>query len=267
MKGRRIFVVEDDRKIAELVADYLTSHGHEPTIFPDARRVVDEARRDAPAAFILDVMLPAGNGVELCRQLREFCPAPILMLTARVEERDKLTSLDIGADDYVTKPFSPQEVVARTNALIRRAEGRMTRNPEAQAWLVDEEGQRIAWAGDWLDLSPSEYRLLGAMMKHPGRVWSRAQLLDQLGEHALESGYRAIDSHVKNIRRKLAAVGSATDGGVASVYGSGYRFDPPKGDGLVGSGHSEGVTGRVGRQHRDLHPPVAARLHRQCGFG
>lgn len=225
--ARSIFVVEDDAKIAQIVADYLAGHGHRPRIFPDARSVVDCARRELPAAIILDVMLPAGNGVDLCRQLREFFPAPILMLTARVEERDKLEALDIGADDYVTKPFSPAEVVARINALIRRSEGRMTRNPEAQAFLVDEDGQRIAWHGAWLDLSPSEFRLLGAMMKYPGRVYSRAQLLDQLGEHALESGDRAIDSHVKNIRRKMAAV-NADAGGIGSVYGSGYRFEPTR---------------------------------------
>ncbi len=223
---REIFVVEDDSKIATIVADYLTSNGHSPRIFFDGKMVVEAARKKAPSAIILDVMLPAGNGVELCRQLRDFYPAPILMLTARVEERDKLTALEIGADDYVTKPFSPQEVVARINALIRRSEGRMTRNPEAQPYLVDEEGQRIAWHGAWLDLSPSEYRLLSVMMKHPGRVYSRSQLLDHLGDQALETGDRAIDSHVKNIRRKLAGVeGAAGDGGIGSVYGSGYRFE------------------------------------------
>ena len=151
-------------------------------------------------------------------------PAPILMLTARVEERDKLQALEIGADDYITKPFSPQEVVARTNAMIRRSEGRMTRNPSAQPFMVDEDGQRIAWHGEWLDLSPSEYRLLSVMMRHPGRVYSRAQLLDHLGEHALESGDRAIDSHIKNIRRKLATA-NGNGSAIGSVYGSGYRFD------------------------------------------
>ena len=226
MKLRTIFVVEDDVKIARIVADYLSNDGYRPRIFHDARSVVDEARKDPPAAMILDVMLPAGNGVDLCRQLRDFYPAPILMLTARVEERDKLDALDIGADDYITKPFSPQEVIARTNALIRRSEGRVVRNPEAQPFFVDEESQRVAWNGAWLDLSTSQYRLLSVMMKHPERIYSRAQLLDHLGDSALESGDRAIASHVKNIRRKLNAVNGAS-GGIASVYGSGYRFELP----------------------------------------
>ena len=224
---RTVFIVEDDGKIARIVADYLTSKGHSPRIFPDARSVVDEARKTPPAAIVLDIMLPAGNGVDLCRQLREFYPAPILMLTARVEEIDKLQALDIGADDYITKPFSPQELVARVNAQIRRSEGRMTRNPENQAYFVDTENQRIAWHGEWLDLSASQFRLLSVMMNHPGRIFSRAQLLDHLGDSALESGDRAIDSHVKNIRRKLTSTEDES-GGIASVYGSGYRFDPPR---------------------------------------
>ena len=221
---RTVFVVEDDSKIAQIVADYLTSKGHAPRVFADGRSVVDAARKDPPAAIILDVMLPAGNGVDLCRQLREFYPAPILMLTARIEERDKLQALEIGADDYITKPFSPQELVARTNAIIRRSEGRMTKNPEGQPCLIDDDGQRIAWHGTWLDLSASQFRLLSVMMRHPGRIYSRIQLLDHLGESANESGDRAIDSHIKNIRRKLA-VCQGTKGGIASVYGSGYRFD------------------------------------------
>lgn len=222
---RTIFVVEDDHKIAQIVADYLTSKGHRPRIFPDARSVVDAARSDPPAAIVLDIMLPAGNGVDLCRQLREFYPAPILMLTARIEEADKLQALDIGADDYITKPFSPREVVARVNAMIRRSEGRMTKNPDRQTVLIDREGQRIAWHGEWLDLSRSQFLLLSALMAHPGRVYSRAQLLDQLGDQAMESGDRAIDSHMKNIRKKMAKV-ERDGGGISSVYGSGYRFDP-----------------------------------------
>ena len=222
---RTIFVVEDDHKIAQIVADYLSSKGHDPRIFPDARSVIDAARSNPPAAIVLDIMLPAGNGVDLCRQLREFYPAPILMLTARLEEGDKLEALDIGADDYITKPFSPCEVVARVDAMIRRSEGRMTKNPEGQTVLIDNDGQRIAWHGAWLDLSRSQFLLLSALMGHPGRIYSRAQLLDQLGDQAMESGDRAIDSHMKNIRKKMAVVESG-GGGISSVYGSGYRFDP-----------------------------------------
>jgi two-component system response regulator BaeR len=146
------------------------------------------------------------------------------MLTARVEEADRLRGLDGGADDYVCKPFTAREVMARINAMIRRAEGRVTRDPAALPWMIDEECQRAAWRGHWLDLSPSEFRILAAMMRKPGRVFTRDHLLDQLGDRALESGDRAIDSHIKNIRRKIASVDAGATC-VASVYGVGYRFE------------------------------------------
>ena len=223
MPARTIFVVEDDAKIRQVMADFLTNEGHSPRLFPDARMVVDEARKEEPAAIVLDVMLPAGNGIDLCRSLREFYSGPILMVTARVEERDTLEALEIGADDYLAKPFSPKELVARVNAQIRRNEGRLTTDPGARRYVVDFDGRRIAWHGQWLDLSPSEFSILAIMLKNPERVYSRSQLLDQLGDHAFESGDRAIDSHIKNIRKKLAGFEGPV-GRIASVYGSGYKF-------------------------------------------
>jgi two-component system response regulator BaeR len=146
------------------------------------------------------------------------------MLTARVELNNKLSGLAAGADDYVTKPFSAAEVVARVGALIRRAEGRLTRDPASVLFMIDEDRQRIAWRGRWLDLSTFEFRILAAMMKQPGRVFTRDQLLDETGGAAQESGDRAVDTHIKNIRRKIAAVDPDALC-VASVYGSGYRFE------------------------------------------
>lgn len=225
IKGRSVFVVEDDRKISGILEDYLRSAGHEPRCFYDGRSVVDAVRSEEPAAVILDIMLPASDGLTICQKLREFSAVPVLMLTAKVEEIDKISGLAFGADDYVTKPFSAQEVIARVNAMIRRAEGRITNNPVGHLYMVDDDGQRVAWRGKWLDLSPSEFRILAAMMKQPGRVFSRDQLLDVLGDHALDSGDRAIDSHIKNIRRKIATVDAKAQC-IASVYGSGYRFEP-----------------------------------------
>ena len=223
---KTIFVVEDDPKIAQLVADYLTAAAFAPRIFPDGRSVVASVRADNPALVLLDVMLPASDGITLCKEIRRFSAVPIIMLTARVEERAKLGGLDCGADDYVTKPFSPAEVVARVKAQLRRAEGSVTTNPDAVDYLVDEDGYRIAWRGSWLDLSPSEYQLFAAMIKRPGVVFTRDQLLDTLGEAATESTDRAIDSHIKNLRRKIQRV---DDGArcITSVYGAGYRFAPP----------------------------------------
>ncbi|MEM9878400.1 MAG: response regulator [Pseudomonadota bacterium] len=221
-----IFIVEDDIKIAALVADFLAASGYQTRHFPDGRSVVAEVKAARPTAVILDLMLPASDGITVCRQIRTFSDVPIIMLTARVEEKSKLEGLGCGADDYVTKPFSPAELVARLEALLRRAQGRVTTNPEGLAYLVDEAGQRIAWSGRWLDLSPSEYRIFAAMIQRPGQVFSRDHLLDHLGDNALESTDRAIDSHIKNLRRKITAV-DAEAACIASVYGAGYRFDPP----------------------------------------
>jgi two-component system, OmpR family, response regulator BaeR len=132
--------------------------------------------------------------------------------------------LDCGADDFVTKPFSPRQVIARIFALLRRAEGKLTTDSENALYSIDEAAQRIAWRGHWLMLSSTEFQILSVMMKHPGRIFSRNQLLDRLAERAMESADRAIDSHIKNIRRKIAAIDRDT-GCVASAYGAGYRFE------------------------------------------
>lgn len=224
MTARIVFVVEDDPKIAAVLADYLRADGHEPQVFPDGRGVVAAVRACAPAAIILDLGLPGMDGMAICAAVRAFSAVPVLMLTARVEEADRLCGLDGGADDYVCKPFAVREVMARVNAMIRRAEGRVTRDPAALPWVIDDAGRRAAWRGQWLDLSPSEFRILAALMRSPGRVFTRDKLLDLLGDRALESGDRAIDSHIKNIRRKIAGV-DAEATCVASVYGVGYRFD------------------------------------------
>lgn len=223
-QARTVFVVEDDGKIAGVLVDYLRSAGYLTRLFVDGRAVVAAARKDPPSAVVLDLTLPGADGLSICAALREFSAVPILMLTARVELGNKLTGLAVGADDYVTKPFSAAEVVARVGALIRRAEGRLTRDPATVLFMIDEDRQRIAWRGKWLDLSTFEYRILVAMMKQPGRVFTRDQLLDETGGAAQESGDRAVDTHIKNIRRKIAAVDPDAFC-VASVYGSGYRFE------------------------------------------
>ena len=221
---RFVYIVEDEPKIAALLADFLSNAGFATRVFVDGRFVVDAVRSQPPAALILDLMLPVNDGMSLCRDIRRFSAVPVLMLTARVEEADILAGLACGADDFVTKPFSASQVVARITAMIRRAEGRVTSDPANVKYMIDEAGQRAAWRGHWLTLSTSEFQILSAMVKHPGRIFSRDQLLNLLGERAQESADRAIDSHIKNICRKLIAVDSDANC-VASVYGAGYRFD------------------------------------------
>lgn len=227
--ARPVLVVEDDAKIARLLVDYLRADGFEADSVHDGARALQRIEAAVPSALVLDLMLPGLDGVSLCRAVRRFSDVPILMLTARVDEVDRLLGLDSGADDYVCKPFSPREVVARVRALVRRAEGRLlvaVGSPAQVPWTVDEAGLRIAWRGQWLPLTPLEFRMLRRLLGCPGRVYSRAQLLDSVHADLRDVSDRAIDSHVKNLRRKINAVDPGAEC-LASVYGVGYRFDAP----------------------------------------
>lgn len=222
--ARRILVVEDDARIALLLLDYLRNDGHHAQALADGQLALSEIRHAPPDLLILDLMLPGLDGVSLCRAVRQFSAVPILMLTARVDELDRLLGLNSGADDYVCKPFSPREVMARVQALLRRAEGRFT--VTARVWNIDDGGLRIAWRGQWLLLTPLEFRMLRHLLSQPGRVFSRAQLLESAHGDLRDVNDRAIDTHVKNLRRKLQTV-HAGDDCITSVYGVGYRFDAP----------------------------------------
>jgi len=219
---RRILVVEDDAKIARLLVDYLARDGFDALAIADGQVALTHVERKIPALIVLDLMLPSLDGMSLCRAVRRFSDVPIIMLTARVDELDRLHGLDIGADDYVCKPFSPREVVSRVRALLRRADGLLA--TAQQDWHVDEAGYRIGWQGQWLPLTPVEFRMLRLLLTRPGRVFSRAQLLDSVHQEMRDVSDRAIDSHVKNIRRKIQAVEPAFES-IVSVYGVGYRFD------------------------------------------
>jgi two-component system response regulator BaeR len=221
---RHILVVEDDTKIARLLVDYLGRDGFDPLAIADGQAALTHIERAMPALIVLDLMLPSLDGMSLCRAVRRFSDVPIIMVTARVDELDRLLGLDTGADDYVCKPFSPREVVARVRALLRRSDGRMPSGQ--QPWHVDEASHRISWRDQWLPLTPVEFRMLRLLLARPGRVFSRAQLLDSVHQEMRDVSDRAIDSHVKNLRRKIQAVEPVFEG-IVSVYGVGYRFDAP----------------------------------------
>jgi two-component system response regulator BaeR len=223
-RTRRILVVEDDARIADMLQNYLQAQGWQVHVLADGLQVEPEVRRMEPSLVLLDIMLPGLDGIEVCRGLRSFSAVPIIMVTARIDEIDRLIGLEVGADDYVCKPFSPREVVARIKALLRRVEGRLGGAPPAHGFVVDESAQRIAWQEHWLPLTRIEYRLLRQLVLRPGHVFSRDRLLQSVHEEFRDTTDRAIDSHVKNLRRKIAAVrpqGSA----IASVYGAGYRLE------------------------------------------
>lgn len=219
-----VLVVEDDPKIAQLLLDYLRAEGLPAQAVADGAEAVRLVSRERPSLILLDLMLPGLDGIGVCRAVRQSSDVPIIMLTARIDEVDRLLGLDTGADDYVCKPFSPREVMARVKAQLRRAEGRLT--SQAAPWQVDDDRLRIAWRGQWLNLTVLEFRLLRLMLGQPGRAFSRAQLLESLHADDRDVSDRAIDSHVKNVRRKIQALDPGFDC-ISSIYGVGYCFDAP----------------------------------------
>ena len=221
---RTILIVEDDLKIADMLANYLHMHGFATAQCGNGLDAVTSVREQAPALILLDLMLPGLDGISVCSAVRAFSAVPIIMLTARVDEIDRLLGLDTGADDYVCKPFSPREVVARIKALLRRSEGRLATGLAPAAFALDEGRQQILWRGLPLPLTPLEFRLMRLLMSRPGQVFARARLLDTVHEDLRDVSDRAIDSHIKNLRRKLEQAGTG-EAGISSVYGVGYRFE------------------------------------------
>ncbi|MDQ2822099.1 MAG: response regulator [Pseudomonadota bacterium] len=221
--GARVMIVEDEPELAALVADYARAGGFDAQVFGDGAQALAAALARPPDVLVLDLMLPGLDGLSVCRALRA-APAsatlPIIMVTAKVEEIDRLLGLDSGADDYLCKPFSPRELVARIKALLRRSGG----FAQVPVLNIDAAGQRVFIHGQPLDLTPTEFALLAGMARHPGMVFSRARLLDLVAQDKLDTSDRAIDSHIKNLRRKLGAVLPDTEP-ITALYGLGYRLD------------------------------------------
>ena len=222
---RTVLVVEDEPKLARLLIDYLSAAGYGHKTLANGLQVTPWVKAHAPDLILLDLMLPGCSGLDVCRELRMFSAVPIIMVTARVEEVDRLLGLDIGADDYICKPFSPREVMARIKAIFRRLDSPWPAGAPNQGLAVDAERQEIRLHGQPLPLTATEFRLLSLLASRPGRVYSRDRLLDCLHENNLSVSDRTIDSHIKNLRRKLAQVEPEREW-IVSVYGAGYKFEP-----------------------------------------
>jgi len=224
-----ILVVDDEPHIVELVRDYLKSSGYRVLTAHDGPSALNLARRDRPDLVILDLMLPGGmDGLDVCRALRRdssLGDVPILMLTARVEETDRLIGLELGADDYVTKPFSPREVVARVKVILRRTGGQ----PQTSALIrvgaltVDMTNRTAQLAGQPVDLTPTEFDLLATLARHPGRPFTREQLIELVYDVSYFGYDRAVDSHIKNLRRKIEP-NPRDPQYILTVYGIGYKL-------------------------------------------
>jgi two-component system alkaline phosphatase synthesis response regulator PhoP len=221
-----ILVIDDEIQIVKLARDYLERAGFRVLSAADGVAGLAAARRERPDLIVLDLMLPGMDGLDVCRTLRRESDMPIIMLTARVEETDRLIGLELGADDYISKPFSPRELTARVRTVLRRAHG-----PQQQTNLlrvsdleIDLEGHRVQRGGTAIKLSRIEFNLLAILAQHPGQIFTRAQLLDRLHGVIFDGYDRSIDAHIKNLRRKLEP-DPAEPRYVLTVYGIGYKFN------------------------------------------
>lgn len=217
-----ILIVEDEVHTAEILADYLHLENYVTYLLAEGLSVVSWVREHKPVLILLDLMLPGKSGLEICKEIRAFSSVPIIMTTARIEEIDLLVGLELGADDYICKPYSPREVVARVKTVLRRAGN--TPNSLETGLHLDESSYHARLNGLDLQLTAAEFRLLNYLAAHPGRVYNRQQLLNNIypDERALND--RAIDNYIKNIRKKISAVSNNSEY-IHSVYGVGYRFE------------------------------------------
>ena len=219
--SKKILIIEDEPQIVEICRDYLSSAGFTVVSANNGRLGLEAVHREQPDLVILDVMMPEMDGLEVCKALRKSGDLPVIMLTARVEETDKLIGLELGADDYITKPFSPRELVARVKTVLRR----VGKDPASEIIGVgrvelDRAHYQIRIADRGINLTHTEYEILAVLMSQPGRIFSRASLLEAVHGIAFESYERAIDSHIRNLRHKLEP-----DRLIVTVHGIGYKFE------------------------------------------
>lgn len=219
---KHVLIVEDEAKLSQLLKEYLEQSGYQSFSIDHGLDVIPWLQRNKTDLILLDLKLPGRNGMDICKDVRQFSNVPIIMLTAQVEEIDRLLGLEIGADDYVCKPYSPREVIARIKALFRRLDSQSTATFESARFEVDAERYEIHLNGKLLDITPVEFRLLTTLLNKPGKVFSRAQLMEQLyDDHRIVTD-RNVDSHIKNLRKKIANLVPGEEV-IVSIYGVGYK--------------------------------------------
>jgi len=225
MTQQHILIVEDEQKIARLLQDYLQQNGFQTTIIGRGDQVLPAIKKSPPALVLLDIMLPGLDGMAVCREIRKFAFLPIIMLTAKIEELDRLLGLEMGADDYICKPFSPREVVARVKAVLRRTHPEPAEQKLVQGLLVlDADSRQVTVKGTPLEVTPSEFKLLQVFMSSPNKVFSRDELVQRIQGYDYEGYDRTVDSHIKNLRKKISTHLPGQDI-ITTVYGVGYKLN------------------------------------------
>jgi len=224
--AKKILIIDDEAKIVEICRDYLKAAGFSVITSLEGQGGMEIARREKPDLILLDFMLPGIDGLDVCRELRKESNTPIIMLTARVEETDKLIGLELGADDYITKPFSPREMVARVRTVLRRAQGDVSMDViRAGNLTLDRNRFMVTIDENEISLTPTEFEILATLASQPGRIFSRSQLLMAVRGVAFESYERAIDSHIRNLRRKLDAADKSNFEWIVTIHGVGYKLN------------------------------------------
>ena len=227
MKGKKILLVDDEPKVCELIKAYLEKDGYNVIIAMDGKNALEQAQRQKPDLIILDLNLPEVDGVEVCRTIRRDSDVPIIMLTARGDEVDRVVGLEIGADDYVTKPFSPREMVARVNAVLRRSREEITSKQQITAGelIMDPEKHEATFKEQPLNLTPAEFKLLSVLARNPSRVYTRLQLMDTAFGESYEGYERTMDAHIKNVRQKISRAAPEASNPLITVRGVGYKLE------------------------------------------
>ncbi len=222
---KHILIVEDELKLARLQVDYLHNSGFDTNCLSNGLEVLPWLKANPTDLILLDLMLPGRDGLDICREIRSFSAVPIIIITARIEEIDRLLGLELGADDYICKPFSPREMVARVKAVLRRQQAQTTIPILTSALMLNPHNFRVLAEGQEVELTTVEFQLLQALYQQPGRIFSRSKLMDLIyQDHRIVSD-RTIDSHIKKLRKKLTDLLPGQEL-IHSVYGAGYRYDP-----------------------------------------
>jgi len=224
MLNKKILIVEDEPKLAQLLADYLAHDGFKSHIIDDGDHVISWVKHFSPDLILMDIMLPKRDGISLCKEIREFSTVPLFLLTARIGETDRLKGLEIGADDYICKPYSAKEVVARIKAIFRRQQNFSPEMATVSGFSLDKVKCHAYCEGVLLDLTLSEFRILSTLLDKRGKVYSRANLLDVLHEDDRDISDRTVDTHIKNLRQKLQKITGKKDI-IQAIYGMGYTIE------------------------------------------
>ena len=221
---KTVLIVEDEKKLANILLEYLNKDGFHTKHIASGSKVIPWVKKNNPDLILLDLMLPEMNGKQICQEIRTFSSLPIIMVTAMVEEIDRLIGLELGADDYICKPFSPKEVIARVKAVLRRSDPDYIKESQSSGFQVNPDHYSITLSGKKLELTPVEFRLMSMFIEYPNRVYNRDQILNKVFDDGRIVLDRTVDTHIKNLRQKLKAVNPKSDY-IRSIYGIGYSFE------------------------------------------